>query len=221
MQLEEISRLFVASFHDAAVFERSTGGTVVETDVIKKENKNWVVIAAGVGFDDAHAYFRSNPKRAERAQEPVTILPHGRLSLLIVVRAVKPPFESIQELENVAVFAPGSGVPLVQVRDGSFMRCWDIRDPDARVRTLRWEMDIPNARSDPYEAWLNQWKLHLDFNPAHSASHLHINADAIDPNAPIDDRIEHSSRELRLGVGVPNPLGLVLSLATWLRSIPI
>ena len=221
MQLDQIADLFEECFHDAAVFERSAGGAVVETDVIRIEKRMWVVIAAGIGVDEAYRYFREHPKRAERSQEPVRVLPQGQLSLLMVLRSVTVPFENVRELENVTTFAPGHGIPLVQIRDGSFIRCRDIPDSDSRVRTLRWELDIQNARSDPHEVWLNNWKRHLNFNPAHSASHLHVNAPAIVPNAPIDERIEHSPQELRLGVGVPNPLGLILSLATWLRSMPI
>jgi hypothetical protein len=217
MQFDEISTLFDRCFCDACVFERSVGGTVVETDVIRLESKKWLVIAAGIGVDEAYRYFRDHPRRAERAQEPVTILPEGQLSLLIVVRPVTAPFADVGELTNVTALAPGCGFPLVQVCDGSFIRCWDI--PDSRVRTLRWELDIQNARSDPHEAWLNRWKRHLDFNPAHCASHLHLNAPSIAPNALVDERIEHSPQELRLGVGVPNPLAFILSLATWLRSL--
>jgi hypothetical protein len=221
MDLDQIAALFERCFHDAAVFERSAGGTVVETDVIRIEKKRWVVIAAGIGAAESQRYFHDHPKRAERAQEPVRVLPEGHLSLLVVVRSVAPPFENLAELENVTTFAPGDGVPLVQVRDGSFLRCWDVPDSDSRVRTLRWELDIQNARSDPHERWLNRWKRHLNFNPAHAASHLHVNAPPLVPNLPIDERIEHSPQELRLGVGVPNPLGLVLSVAAWLRSMPI
>jgi hypothetical protein len=179
-----------------------------------------VVIAAGIDFDDAYSYFQQHPKRAERAGEPVRILPRGQLSLLLVVRPVTLPFEHAAELENVATFAPGCGIPWVQLRDGSFLRCWDIEDPDSRIRSLRWELDAQNARSDPREPWLNTWKRYLNFNPAHAASHLHVNAPALVPNAPVDDRFEHLPQELRLGVGVPNPLGLILSVAAWLRSIP-
>jgi hypothetical protein len=221
MQVDQIADVFEECFHDAAVFERSVGGTVVETDLIRKENKKWVVVAAGIDFDEAHFYFQNHPKRAERAGEPVRILPQGQLSLLLVVRPVTLPLENLTELENVTTFAPGRGIPLVKLRDGCFIRCWDIQDPDSRVRSLRWELDVQNARSDPHEEWLKHWQRHLHFNPAHSASHLHINAPALVPNAPIDQRIEHAPQELRLGVGVPNPLGLILSLATWLRSMPI
>jgi hypothetical protein len=220
MQLDQIADLFDKCFHDATVFERSTGGAVVETDVIRLEKKKWVVVAAGIEAEEAYRYFPDNSKRAERAVEPVEILPRGRLSLLIVVRSVRSSVENVAELDNVTAFALGYDIPLVQVRDGSFIRCWDIQDPDSRLHLLRWELDIQSARSDPHEEWLNNWKQHLNFNPAHSASHLHINAPAIVPNEPVAERIEHPPHELRLGVGVPNPLGLILSVATWLRSMP-
>lgn len=220
IQLEQIAAIFEECFRDAAVFERSVGGAVVETDVLRKEGKKWAVVAAGVDFDEAYTFFPDHPKRAERAGEPVRILPSGQLSMLIVARPITTD-ELTQDAENVATFAPARGIPFVRIRDGSFLRCWDITDPDRRVRSLRWELDSQYARSDPSEEWLGEWKRYVGFNPAHSASHLHINAPAFVPNAPIDDRIEHSLGELRLGVGTPNPLGLVLSLAAWLRSLPI
>lgn len=200
MQLDQIAKVFEECFQDAAVFERSDG-TVVEIDLFKKEQQDWVVVAAGVDFDEAYSYFPNNRKRAERAGEPIRILPHGRLSVLIVVRPVAGPCDNSPQLENVTAFAPGRGVPWVQVRDHSYVRCWDIRDPDSRVQSLRWELDIQNSLSDPHEVWLNDWKRHLQRNPAHSPSHLHINAPAFVPNAPTDERIEHSLQELRLCVG--------------------
>ncbi len=66
MELDKIADTFVECFQDAGVFERSSGGTIIETDVIRKENKKWIVVAAGIGQDAANDLFPSNPKRAER-----------------------------------------------------------------------------------------------------------------------------------------------------------
>jgi hypothetical protein len=140
------------------------------------------------------------------------------MSLLLVVRPVRPPFSSLTDLENVSTFAPAENLPFVKIRDGSYLRCWDLNDSDRRVQSLRWELDAQQSRTDPIEPWLREWKQYVGFNPAHSPSHLHINAPAFMPNA-LDDRIEHSAEELRLGIGVPNPLCLILSLAAWLRKM--
>ncbi len=97
---------------------------------------------------------------------------------------------------------------------------WDIRDEKSKIHSLRWELDNVQALQDPRESWLTEWRRYLGFNPAHPASHLHINAIPFVPNTESNERIEHSPQEIRLGIGVPNPLGLVLSIAAWLRALP-
>lgn len=220
MELDKIADTFIECFQDAGVFERSSGGTIVETDVIRKENKNWIVVAAGIDQGAANDLFQYNSKRAERASEPVTIVPDGQLSLLLVLRPVFMPFQKATDLDNVTTFSPGKRIPLVQMRQGSFSRTWDIRDAKSKIHSLRWELNNVQALQDPREGWLTAWRRYLSFNPAHPASHLHINALPFVPNTEQNDRIEHSPEELRLGMGVPNPLGLILSLAAWLRAIP-
>src|SRR5258708_2794698 len=127
MELDKIADTFVECFQDAGVFERSSGGTIVETDVVRKENKKWIAVAAGIDHDAANDLFPHNSKRAERASEPVTIIPDGQLSLLLVLRPVSLPFEKATDLENVTTFSPAKGVPFVQLRQGCFLRMWDIR----------------------------------------------------------------------------------------------
>jgi len=220
MELDKIADTFVECFQDAGVFERSSGGTIIETDVIHKDNKKWIVVAAGIGHDAANELFLNNSKRAERASEPVTIVPDGQLSLLFVLRPVHLPFQKATDIDNVTTFSPGKGVPLVQMRKGCFLRMWDVRDAKSKIHSLRWELDNVKALQDPHESWLTEWRRYLSFNPAHPASHLHINAIPFVPNSEDNERIEHSLVELRLGIGVPNPLGLILSLAAWLRAKP-
>ena|SRR5438128_798226 len=220
MELDKIANTFVGCFQDAGVFERSSGGTIIETDVVRKDNKKWLVVAAGIDHGAAQDLFPHNSKRAERASEPVTIIPDGQLSLLLVLRPVSLPFQKTADLDNVTTFSPGQGVPFVQMRQGCFVRMWDIRDSKSKIHSLRWELDNIQALQDPHEGWLTEWRRYLNFNPAHPASHLHINAVPFVPNAEENERIEHSAEELRLGIGLPNPLGLTLSLASWLRAIP-
>ncbi|HEV3384182.1 MAG TPA: hypothetical protein VG097_05170 [Gemmata sp.] len=220
MELDKIADTFVECFQDAGVFERSSGGTIVETDVVRKENKKWIVVAAGISEGVANDLFPLNAKRAERACEPVTIIPDGQLSLLLVLRPVSFPIQNLTDLDNVTTFSPGKGVPVVQLRQGSFLRIWDIRDEKSSIHSLRWELDNVQALQDPHESWLTEWRRYLSFNPAHPASHLHINTVPYVPNSEENERIEHSRDELRLGIGVPNPLGLILSIAAWLRALP-
>jgi len=220
MELDKIANTFVECFQDACVFERSVGGTIIETDVIRKDNKKWIVVAAGIDHDVASDLFQYNAKRADRASEPVTIIPDGQLSLLFVLRPVSLPFERAADIENVTTFSPVKGVALVQMRQGCFLRMWDIHDAKSKIQSLRWELDNVQALQHPHEGWLTEWRRYLGFNPAHPASHLHINAIPFVPNAEDNDRIQHSPEELRLGIGVPNPLGLILSIAAWLRAMP-
>jgi hypothetical protein len=219
MELENIARAFIECFQDAGVFERSAGGTIVETEVLRKENKKWLVVAAGISEEEAKEVFPLNAKRAERASEPVTVLPDGQLSLLLVLRPVSFPIQNTTDHENVAAFSPGKGIPLVQLRQGCFLRIWDIRDEKSRIHSLRWELDNVQSLRAPHESWLTEWRRYLTFNPAHPASHLHINAVPFVPNLDEYERSEDSHDELRLGIGVPNPLGLVLSIAAWLRAL--
>ena len=220
MDLDKVADTFVECFQDAGVFERSSGGTIIETDVVRKENKKWIVVAAGIGQDVANGLFPHSPSRAERASEPVTIVPDGQLSILLVLRPVALPFQKDIDLENVTNFSPGKGIPFVQLRQGCFLRIWDVRDTKSRIHSLRWELDVVQALQYPREDWLREWRRYLGFNPAHPPSHIHVNAIPFIPNAQENERIEHSADELRLGIGVPNPLGLILSLAAWLRAIP-
>lgn len=150
----------------------------------------------------------------------MTIVPDGQLSLLLVLRPVSLPLQKSADLDNVTTFSPGKGVPLVQMRQGCFLRMWDVRDANTKIHSLRWELDNAQALRDPHESWLREWRRYLSFNPAHPASHLHINAIPFVPNADENARVEHSADELRLGIGIPNPLGLILSIAAWLRAKP-
>ncbi|MDA1014040.1 MAG: hypothetical protein O3A00_06255 [Planctomycetota bacterium] len=63
------------------------------------------------------------------------------------------------------------------------------------------------------------WKDALAFNPAHPPSHLHINQTPLDEYESLRDAGTHSPAELRLTVGVPNPLALILSVAAWKRRM--
>jgi len=130
-----------------------------------------------------------------------------------VLRPVPFPVPQHDPISQIAHFAPSEEVPLVEIREG-FFRIRDLAENKNTVNSLRWELDAVQSRRDPIEPWLRRWALILGYNPAHPPSHLHINSyDEAEVSMPVD-----SSSDLRLCVGVVNPLALVLSIGAWLRA---
>lgn len=217
MKIVELQSLFARCFRDAGVYQRSAdGGALVEFDTIKKDNCDWLVVAAGVSPKEAANYFRGNLGRQKRATTAIELTGGGRLHVLFVVRPCDPAAERDAIAAQVAPFAPKDNLPFVVLRDQSYFRAAEI--DDERLQHFRWELDARRASADPIEQWLRNWRAVLGYNPAHPPSHLHINALPFDPEVGYEPRADDSSGDLRLAVGVPNPLGLILSLATWLRQ---
>lgn len=215
MEFRIIQRIFESCLQSAAVFERdSSGGQLFEADVIRRENKNWIAIAAGVSQPEANDIFAANSGRAERATIPLRTLGiRGSASFLFVLRTSRFPIEQHDPMSQIAHFAPSGGIPLVEVRDGYF-RIRDMEENRNTVNSLRWELDAVQSRRDPMEPWLFTPAYLLGYNPAHSPSHLHINSyDEEEMTTPVEP-----ASDLRLCVGVLNPLALVLSIAAWLRA---
>lgn len=215
MEFTIIQRIFESCLAGSAVFERdSSGGQLFEADVIRRENKRWIAIAAGVSQTEAQDIFAANSGRAERATIPLrTLRIGGSVSFLFVLRTSRFPIEQHDPTNQIAHFAPSEGIPLVEIREG-FFRIRDLEDNRNTVKCLRWELDAVASRRDPMEPWLHNSASLLGYNPAHSPSHLHINSYGEDEmNAPVDP-----DSDLRLCVGVVNPLALVLSIAAWLRA---
>ncbi len=221
MLLQRIADLFVACFQDAGVFKRQVpGASLIEAAECELDRKQWVVVCAGLSDSEAGVYFRKEPGRRDRALTPLTVTGGGQLSFAFVVRPFDRGRESAPEPPGVAPFAPGEGLAFVELRQGSFFRASNLEGNDIGVEHLRWELDVPGSLQQPREAWLRKWKIILGHNPAHSASHLHINSPPLDPSGSSEHRGEHSAADLRLGVGPPNPLALILSFAAWLRAGP-
>jgi len=218
MPLEEISRAFEACVREAGVFERDVpGGSLVEADVLRKENKSWVAVAAGIGREDADALYPVSSKRARRATTPVNVLGGGQASFLFVVRPV--PQEDLRSpTQLVTPFLPRGCVPFVEIRQGAFLRLWGLNPGEARLASFRWELDSLASSKEPLEEWLREWDRELGFNPTHAPSHVHVNSPPLPPDSGADSRAEHSPQELRLAVGAANPLALILSLACWIRK---
>ena len=219
MSLTRIVDLFEECFRDAAVFQREvSGASLFETDTLRKEKKEWVVIAAGVGPGDAATFFPGNASRAERAQVPLRIASGGQLSVLFVIRPFDPGSEDLPQLPLITPFAPGRGVPYAEIRNGSFFRPSGLSGKQVVVENFRWELDVGTSQQEPMEDWLCQWKRFLGHNPAHAPSHFHFNTPPLDAGRGARGRAEHARGDLRLAVGLPNPLALILSFAGWLRS---
>lgn len=202
---------------DAGVFERdSASGTFFEVEKIRKGNRDWLAVAAGVSESRAKKIFPNNSGRQGRAELPVNIMGGGQLSFAFILRSIGTTEMNESTAEFVTTFAPKRGIPLIQLQD-SFFGLSNLPDNDSRLAHLRWELDSTNAFKHPHESWLHPWKDALIFNPAHPPSHLHINQTPLDEFESSRDSSTHSSAELRLAVGVPNPLALILSVAAWKR----
>lgn len=209
-----IQRTFTKCLKDIAVFERfHSDGQFFEVNDIQKENKRWLVVAAGIGEDETRDLFHENHKRAQKSLIPLLYKSTCRISFLFVLR----PFDQDPMYSNQALlispFAPTSGIPWVEIRNG-YIKILNIPDNDNRLVNLRWEWDVIPALQYPYERWLRFWKDNCGFNPAHPPSHLHLNSDVISSR-----RSGELENELRLALGRPNPLAFLLSIAVWLRRL--
>jgi hypothetical protein len=217
MILDDVSRVFSACMRDAQVFERDVAsGSLFEVDSLKKEKKSWLALAAGITEEEAGNVFPTNSSRADRATIPLSVLGGGQVSFYFVLRPIRLPIDELTMFSRAAQFAPRKGIPLVEVRDAYF-RVSNLPSHENRLNHLRWEFDLRTAHQDPIEEWLRPWMHRIQYNPGHAPSHIHFNAPPIDVEAVGRDRAEHSPSELRLAVGVPNPLALILSISAWIR----
>lgn len=215
--LVTIQRTFQQCFKDIAVFERSdTDGQFIEVDDIHKENRHWVVLAAGLDQTEAGNFFAGNRTKAERSLIPLRYKLTCKISLLFVLR----PFEQDPMFTNqtilVSPFALTKGIPWIEIRQ-AYVRILDIPENDMKLSNLRWEWDPVPATSDPDEKWLRSWKYECGFNPAHPPSHLHLNSKPLAVGSMM--RPGDSPNELRMAIGRPNPLALIFSIAVWLRGL--
>ena len=218
LSFDTIKRQFAACFEKAGIFDRdSASGTFFEVEKIRKCKQDWLAVVAGVSGALAKKCFPNNSGRQERAQLPVNISGGGQLSFAFILRSIGTPEFNESIAEFVTTFAPKRGIPLIQLQDHSFFGLSNLPDNDSRLAHLRWELDSTNAFKQPHESWLHPWKDALSFNPAHPPSHLHINQPPLDDYESSRDASTHSPAELRLAVGVPNPLALILSVVVWKR----
>ncbi len=219
MDLETIKRVFERCIREAGVFDRDVPGkSLVEAEVLKRSTGKWLVIAAGIEEQEAQSVFPVSGKRAERAAIPLNVLGGAQASFLFVVRPVHSSTDLKALPRFVAPFAPSERVPFVELDGGGYLRLWDLPRTTTGLTSLRWELDAIPLRQEPMETWLQKWAEILEYNPAHAPSHLHLNSPPVTSNLSPTSRGEHSFADLRLAMGIPNPLAVILSLAAWLRA---
>ncbi len=218
-KLSAIHRVFSQCFHDTGIFKRDNNqNDFFEITNIKKDNKQWLVIAAGISPQDASNFFAGSKTREENALYPITIRKSCKLSLLFVVRPAdnqnSPHSPSLMTLP----FSKRNSIPEIEVRK-AYIRINDLPDNDKNLSNIRWECEIRESLEEPMESWLREWKNDLGYNPAHPPSHLHLNSDYTNQDQSSNTRKGDLTDNLRLAIGEPNPLALILSLASWIRTI--
>jgi hypothetical protein len=215
--LTTIQKVFQQCFTDIAVFERSdTDGRFFEVNDIQKDNKRWLVIAAGLSQVEAESFFVGDTTRARKSLVPLRYKTSCEISLLFVLRPFEEEPKYLNQTILVSPFAPTKGIAWIEIRQ-AFLRILKIPDNDACLSSLRWEWDPVPAIRDPDEKWLRSWKSDCGFNPAHPPSHLHLNSKPLDPWVKI--RPGDLKNELRIAIGRPNPLAFLCSIAVWFRGV--
>jgi hypothetical protein len=195
----------------AGLFHRSVeGAQLFENEIVHKSKQKWLVIAAGISEAEAGTCFSEAHKR-ERAVIPIQINPSGQLSLLLIIR---PLGQEALSTEGKYVTDFSRDVGPVELYQGCYVRADGL--PTPTVQQIRWELDPVAGHKEPHEKWLLPWAGVVGCNPAHPPSHWHINSPAIELPGRRQRRRVVNPPELRLAVGLPNPLLLMLSLANWL-----
>lgn len=215
--LATIQRTFQQCFKDIAIFERSdTDGQFFEVNDIQKDNRRWLVIAAGLNQAEAEDFFAGNPTRVQKSLVPLRYKSSCEISFLFVLRpSDQDPMYSNQTI-LVSPFAPTQRIPWIEIRQ-AYVRILNIPDNETQLSSLRWEWDPVPAIRDPDEKWLRSWKYDCGFNPAHPPSHLHLNSKVLVPGSI--RRPGDLYNELRIAIGRPNPLAFIFSIAVWLRGV--
>lgn len=200
---------------ECAIYDRADR-PLVERETVKKDNSTWVVLAAGIDAHTASEFFPVSGNRGKFATLPVHVAGGGEISLLLVMRFFDPAKEPIRCDHHVTVYAPGSDIPFIAIRQ-AHIRATHLPDNEIGLNSIRWELQPSHAVQDPLEKWLANLHKVIGYNPAHAPSHLHFNSK---PKAlGRVGEAEGSQRDLRLAMGSPNPLAMIASLAVWLQQL--
>ncbi len=214
--LVSIKNIFSKCLEDCAVFHRpDSDGKLFESEVIHKENKTWLVIAAGLCESEANKWFSGHKKRAENSIFPILFKQRCEISMLFVVRAYDGNSIYSNPMRLIVPFAIQQQIPYLEMSQ-AYVRIWGVPDNYHNLMNLRWEWDTRPTKNYPYEKWLRNWTYDIGFNPAHPPSHLHINTERLDPSKL---RTGDLCEDLRLAIGNLNPLSFLFSLAVWLRTL--
>lgn len=218
--LEAAAKLVQSAFRDSGIFVREGGREVLEQQIVRGNTQRYVVLAAGIGQQDSQTYF-SNERGRQDALRDYPLRLHGDASadILLCLRPATPG-EPLEANETRTSFAPNETALSHVAIKAAHLRFFRLPDNPLHLRSLRLEYDPQRTDTPPAEAWLRVWAQTVQDNPAHPLIHLHVNSGdeaswAATPRRPANRRDEN----LRLGVGFPNPLIAVLSLACWYRRM--
>jgi hypothetical protein len=215
VRFERIQSHLHGCLQQAGVFERRVDGAqLFESQISDKFSKKWLVMGAGVPESEAHELF-SEPHKRERAIVPIQISPNGKVSLLLMMRPLASTEESAL-LEGGYVTDFSKDVGRVELCQGCYLRVDGLSSPV--IQQVRWELDPVEGHKPPIEAWLRPWANLIGCNPGHPPSHWHVNSAPPEQVGRRQPRRVANPPELRLAIGLPNPLLLILSLANWLRQ---
>jgi hypothetical protein len=212
-RFERIQSHIEGCLRQAGVFGRSVDGAqLLENEMIEKAGRKWILLAAGISDGEAHALISAEHKQ-ERAAVPIEISPDGTLSILLILR----PLEADSRAAHGAYTTDfSSDVGQVELYQGCYVRVDGLSSP--AIQQIRWELDPVAGHKPPIEEWLRPWAQIIGCNPGHPPSHWHVNSPPIElPGRRQRQRLANPP-ELRLAVGLPNPLLLILSLANWLHQ---
>ena len=219
-QLNKVVEILGRCLHDAVVFSRDTpNNSLVESAAFEEKDKSrWAIVAAGLSSEDANRHFSKSRNQADNARIPLQIAGGGQGSVLLQMRPTERPSALADPARVIAPYAPGDGIPVVEIRHGRIDFTFDPHSSGLGVFNLRWEIDPRGASKPPLESWLKDWQKSIGYNPSHPISHLHFNSEPKQWGAArSDDDGNDPENDLRLAIGNANPVALILSYATWVR----
>ena len=212
-RFERIQNQIEGCLLEAGIYERPVEGAhLFETELVEKGGRKWLILASGISENEADAFFSDQHKR-ERAIVPIQVNPSGQLSVLLIVR---PEDQGLSVASGRCITEFSTDVQWIEMYQGCYVRVNGLESP--AVQQIRWELDLVAGHQPPQEAWLRPWAKLIGCNPGHPPSHWHINSPPLEIAGPRKRRQTVTPPELRLAVGLPNPLLLLLSLSNWLRN---
>jgi len=212
------ARLVQDAFRDSGVFVRADRGAILEQEEVRTNGQKYLVLAAGIGRQDSEFYFRHARNRQDALRDyPLRLRGGGLADILLCMRPVGSD-EPLGATETRTSFSPQETRLSHVAIKAAHLRVYRLPENPLHLQSLRLEYDPQRMGTPPTEAWLRVWAEIAQDNPAHAVIHLHVNSGeeaswATTPRRPAHQRDE----DLRLGIGFPNPLIAVLSLACWYR----